>query len=87
MDLDQRLGALAQTVELLASFHKDNEKRMDRLMVAMEGLAKATEGVEKKNDRLEGFVTEIAEGTARLLHVAELHEERLDRLEGRRPTA
>lgn len=87
MDLDERLGALTQSVELLASFHKDNEKRMERLMVAMEGLGKAAEKVEKRNDRLEGFVTEIAHGTARLLHVAELHEERLDRLEGRRPTA
>jgi chromosome segregation ATPase len=87
MDLDGRLEALTQTVELLASFHKDNEKRMERLMVAMEGLGRTTERLDKKNDRLEGFVTEIAEGTARLLHVAELHEERLDRLEGRRPTA
>jgi chromosome segregation ATPase len=87
MDLDERLGALTQTVELLASFHKDNEKRMERLMTAMEGLGKTTEGLQKKNDRLEGFVTEIAEGTARLLHVAEMHEERIDRLEGRRPTA
>ncbi len=40
MDLDGRLEALTQTVELLASFHKDNEKRMERLMAAMEGLVK-----------------------------------------------
>jgi hypothetical protein len=31
MDIDERLAALTQTVELLASFHKDGEKRMERL--------------------------------------------------------
>jgi hypothetical protein len=30
---------------------------------------------------LEGLVTEIAEGTARLLHVAEAHEQRIGDLE------
>ena len=31
MDIDQRIEALVQSVELLASLHKDNEKRMKRL--------------------------------------------------------
>jgi len=75
MDLDARFEALTQSMELLASLHKDNERRMERLIRGMEVL-------ENKGNRLEGFVTEIAQGTARLLHVAEMHEQRLDRLEG-----
>jgi hypothetical protein len=34
------------------------------------------------NARLESLVTEIAEGTARLLHVVEAHEQRISDLEG-----
>ena len=74
MDIDERLGklavrtdALAQSVELIASMHKDNEKRIERMA--------------QGNARLESLVTEIAEGTARLLRVAEVHEQRIRRLE------
>jgi predicted RNase H-like nuclease (RuvC/YqgF family) len=96
MDIDERLAALAQTVELLASFHRDGEKRMERLDQHMERLdqhmerlgqhmeqfAQATKGLAKRNDRLENLVTDIAEGTARLLHVAEVREQRIGDLEG-----
>jgi chromosome segregation ATPase len=78
MNIDERLEALTHSVELLASFHKDNEKRMERVIQGMERLTKA-------DARLEGLVTQLAEGTARLLHVAQAHEQRLDRLEGDRP--
>jgi len=70
MNIDRRLDALTQTVELLASLHKDNEKRMERLDQHMEQFA-------TRNVRLEGLVTGIAEGTARLLHVIEVHEQRI----------
>jgi hypothetical protein len=60
MNLDERLEALTHSVELLATMHKDGEKRMERL---------------------EGLVTGIAEGTARLLHVVEVHEQRISDLE------
>jgi len=56
MNIDQRLEALTQTVELLASLHKDNEKRMERLDQHLEQFA-------TRNVRLEGLVTGIAEGT------------------------
>jgi|ERR1700685_288456 predicted RNase H-like nuclease (RuvC/YqgF family) len=96
MDIDERLAALTQTVELLASFHRDGEKRMERLDQHMERLdqhmerlgqhmeqfAQATKGLAKRNDRLENLVTDIAEGTARLLHVAEVREQRIGDLEG-----
>ena len=74
MNIDQRLEALTQTVERLASLHKDNEKRMERLDQHMEQFA-------TRNVRLEGLVTGIAEGTARLLHVIEVHEKRISDLE------
>lgn len=74
MNIDQRLEALPQTVELLASLHKDNEKRMERLDQHMEQFA-------TRNVRLEGLVTGIAEGTARLVHVIEVHEQRIRDLE------
>jgi hypothetical protein len=75
MNIDQRLEALTQTVELLASLHKDKEKRMERLDQHMEQFA-------ARNVRLEGLVTGIAEGTARRLHVIEVHEKRISDLEG-----
>lgn len=61
-------------MELLASLHKDNEKRMGRLDQHMEQFA-------ARNVRLEGLVTGIAEGTARRLHVIEVHERRISDLE------
>ena len=75
MNIDQRLEALTQSVELLAALHKDNEKRMEQFAQAMKGLA-------GRNARLEALVTEIAEGTARLLHAVEAHEQRISDLEG-----
>ena len=99
MNIDERLMALTQTVELLASFHKDNEKRMERFesqmerfesqmerfAQEMEQFAQEMQGLGKRNARLEGFVTEIAEGTARLLHAVEAHEHRISDLEGNQP--
>jgi chromosome segregation ATPase len=84
MDIDDRLNALTQTVELLASFHKDNEMRMERLGQHMEQFAHEMKSLAKRNERLENLVTDIAEGTARLLHVVEVHEQRISDLEGNR---
>jgi hypothetical protein len=89
MNIDERLEALAQSVELLASMHKDSEKRLERLELATEKAVLATDRVVLTIDRLtrgsvrlENLVTEIAEGTARLLHVVEVHERRISDLEG-----
>ena len=78
MELDERIEALRQSVEPLASFHKDNEARMERVILGMERLSKA-------DARLESLVTQIAEGTARLLHVVEHHEQRISALEENQP--
>jgi len=82
MNIDERLNALTQTVELLASFHKGNEKRMEQLAQEMGQFAQEMKGLAKRNERLENFVTDIAAGTARLLHVVEVHEQRINDLEG-----
>jgi chromosome segregation ATPase len=81
MNLDERLVALTQTVELLAAFHKDNERRMERFEKAMEEFGREMKTLARRNTRLEGFVTQIAEGTARLLHTVEAHEQRIASLE------
>ena len=67
MNIDERLEALTHTVELLAAMHKDNEKRMEQFG--------------RRNARLEDLVTQIAEGTARLLRTVEAHEQRISDLE------
>jgi len=78
MNIDERLAALTQSFELLASFHKDNEKRIERLAESHMRLAEG-------HVQLESLVTQIAEGTARLLHVVEVHEHRISDLEGNQP--
>ena len=99
MNIDDRLEALTQSLELLASRHRDSEKRMeqitqnvdrlsenvDRQSKNMDRLSLATERNTQGNARLEDLVTQIAEGTARLLHVAEVHEHRISDLEGNQP--
>jgi hypothetical protein len=47
----------------------------------MERLDQHMEQFATRNVRLEGLVTGIAEGTARLLHVIEVHEQRIRDLE------
>lgn len=81
MNIDERLEALTHTVELLAGMRIENEKRIARLDQHMEQLAQQMQGLGTRNGRLESLVTEIAEGTARLLHVVEVHEQRISDLE------
>ena len=78
MDIDERLEALTQSVELLAAMHRDNENRMVQFDGAIRQLS-------ERNVRLEELVTDIAEGTARLLRTVEAHEHRISDLEENRP--
>jgi hypothetical protein len=95
MNIDARLEALTQTVELLASLHRDNEKamaamqhdaekRMERLDLHMREFTEQIKTLGKRNLRLETLVTDIAEGTARLLRTVEAHEHRIGDLEENR---
>ena len=74
MDIEQRLEALAQSMELLASLHKDNEARMEKLIAAVSRIG-------ERESRLENIVTQIAEGTVRLMNAVESHEQRISDLE------
>ena len=66
--IDERLDGLTQTVEIIAAMQRDNEKRFEEN--------------EKRFAANERRTSEIMEGIARLLHVAEIHEQRLTDLEG-----
>ena len=69
MTIDERLEALTHSVELLAGMHRDNERAIAQLS--------------QRNERLEDLVTQIAEGTLRLLNAVEAHEQRISDLEQR----
>jgi hypothetical protein len=80
MTIDERLEALAQTVELLASMHKDNEKAWRDREVRME----------KRDVRIDQLHAEMMIAIARLANTAEAHngqlddhEQRIDKLESR----
>jgi hypothetical protein len=75
MTIDERLEsltarheALTQTVELIAAMHRDNEKRFDLLSRDLQDL-KTTAQQDGENIRA-------------LARIAEIHHERLTRLEG-----
>jgi hypothetical protein len=54
MNIDERLEALTHSVELLASFHKDNEQRLGQLMEAMTRLGNIVIAHEQRIEDLEG---------------------------------
>jgi copper oxidase (laccase) domain-containing protein len=58
------------------------DERLEALTHSVELLAAMHKDSEKRMQRLEELVTDIAEGTARLLHVAQVHEQRINDLEG-----
>jgi hypothetical protein len=64
------------------------DERLDRLAEWHEALTQSVELLTRNVGELQGvvknlgsFTKEIAEGTARLLHVAQIHEQRISRLE------
>jgi hypothetical protein len=69
--LTERHEALTQTVELMALENKERDRRLEVLGKSMEA----------RDQRLDGILTQMADGILRLLHIAEIHEQRLDNLE------
>jgi archaellum component FlaC len=59
----------------------DIDERLERLTQRHEALTQTVELLTKDLSDLKVLVNDIAEGTARLLHVAEIHERRISRLE------
>lgn len=85
MNIDERLEALAQSLELLVSSHKDNERHMaetrgemkqgmDGMRQGMEGLREAVKSLIENNNRLSNII---------IAHDGQLdhHEKRLGDLE------
>ncbi|MGC2111349.1 MAG: hypothetical protein WA655_17675 [Candidatus Korobacteraceae bacterium] len=75
MTIDERLEklvgrheALTQTIELMAREMHDTKSSIDGLKSSIDGV--------------KSYTNEIAEATARLLHIAQIHENRITRLEG-----
>jgi archaellum component FlaC len=65
------------------------DERLEKLAVRHEALTPTVEiltrdmiDLQKAMKETQKFVTEVAEGTARLLHVAQIHEHRITGLEG-----
>lgn len=58
------------------------DERLDRLTARHEALAESVELLTRDLHTMKSLVQDIAEGTARLLHVAEIHEKRISHLEG-----
>jgi hypothetical protein len=69
--LTERHEALTQSVELMALENRERDRRQAEIM---EGLAAEN----RERDRRQA---EIMEGLASLVHVAEIHEHRIERLE------
>ena len=74
MTLDERIGALTKSVELLASMHRDTETRFTQLATAAE-----------KNEQRTGQLMETMNKVGRILEIHDSHiddhDQRIDRLE------
>jgi prefoldin subunit 5 len=68
MNIDERLEKLAQRHEALSQ--------------NVELLTRDVQSLQDSMKSMQGFIKDVADGTARLLHVAEIHERRISRLEG-----
>jgi archaellum component FlaC len=58
------------------------DERLDRLTQRHEALTQSVEILARDLQSLRDFSKDITEGTARLLHIAQIREHRITRLEG-----
>jgi hypothetical protein len=58
------------------------DERLDRLTQRHEALTQSVEVLARGMQRLRHFSKDLADGTARLLHIAQLREQRMKRLQG-----
>jgi hypothetical protein len=66
--LTERHEALTQTVELMAAENRDRDRRQEE----------RDQRQEKRDKTLDKMLSQMAEGIGRLLHIAEIHEQRHD---------
>jgi prefoldin subunit 5 len=58
------------------------DERLEKLAERHEALTQTVELIARAIDGIKGYTNDIAEATARLLHIAQIHEHRITRLEG-----
>jgi hypothetical protein len=68
MDIDERIQKLTERHEAFSQ--------------SVEILTSDVRSMQESMRSMQGFITDIAESTARLLHIAQIHEHRITRLEG-----
>lgn len=77
--IDERLEALAQTVELMAAMQRDNDERFDKRSAEIDkrfaGIAATLQQIATNQQR-------DGEHILALVRIAELHDRRLSHLEG-----
>jgi prefoldin subunit 5 len=67
VNIDERLEKLAQ--------------RHEALTQTVEIIARGMQGLQTSVAGMQSYIKDIAEATARLLHIAQIHEHRITRLE------
>jgi len=60
------------------------DERLEQLTVRHEALTRSVERTAAENRERDRRMGDVTEAIARLLHIAEIHEHRIDRLEGGR---
>jgi transcription elongation factor len=58
------------------------DERLQKLTERHEALTQTVELMAREMQGMQSFVKDIADSTARLLHIAQIHEHRITRLEG-----
>jgi hypothetical protein len=85
MTIDERLDALVQTVELMAHFQQDAEKRHDeawrKILEAQRQNVEAQRRNEEAIAKTQVMIVDMVESIDSLSRVAHLHEQRISRLE------
>jgi hypothetical protein len=58
------------------------DERLEKLTEPHEAVSQIVEILTRDVSNMQSFIKDIAESTARLLHIAQIHEHRIPRLEG-----
>lgn len=86
MTIDERLEAVARSLDMLTQIHLDNDReyreRFQQLTEAQEKNARDIAALTGDIQSLNGLLRQDAENIRALARIAELHQQRLDRLEG-----
>jgi ABC-type transporter Mla subunit MlaD len=75
---DCQIGALVEQSAGQDSRLERTGERLDALTQSLQLLSLETDKHDRQFDRAAKLITEVAEGTARLLRVVEMHEHRID---------